>query len=97
MTQVALFRAIRSAAHTSPRLPALGGTRYHRGPGVPAGLASDDHPYRGNPPSLIGTFAAMAALGYGINNLTLFGLVLAVGIVVDDAIVMVENVERLLA
>jgi hydrophobe/amphiphile efflux-1 (HAE1) family protein len=46
------------------------------------------------PVSLVGTFAAMAALGYGINNLTLFGLVLAVGIVVDDAIVVVENVER---
>jgi hydrophobe/amphiphile efflux-1 (HAE1) family protein len=46
------------------------------------------------PVSLIGTFAAMAALGYSINNLTLFGLVLAVGIVVDDAIVVVENVER---
>src|SRR6202011_4541048 len=41
-----------------------------------------------------GTFAAMAALGFAINNLTLFGLVLAVGIVVDDAIVVVENVER---
>src|SRR5512147_442397 len=49
------------------------------------------------PVSLVGTFAAMAALGYGINNLTLFGLVLAVGIVVDDAIVVVENVERHLA
>ena len=36
----------------------------------------------------------MAALGFAINNLTLFGLVLAVGIVVDDAIVVVENVER---
>jgi hydrophobe/amphiphile efflux-1 (HAE1) family protein len=46
------------------------------------------------PVSLIGTFAMMAALGYSINNLTLFGLVLAVGIVVDDAIVVVENVER---
>ncbi len=46
------------------------------------------------PVSLVGTFAAMAALGFGINNLTLFGLVLAVGIVVDDAIVVVENVER---
>jgi len=46
------------------------------------------------PVSLIGTFAIMAALGYSINNLTLFGLVLAVGIVVDDAIVVVENVER---
>ena len=49
------------------------------------------------PVSLVGTFAAMAAMGYGINNLTLFGLVLAVGIVVDDAIVVVENVERHLA
>ncbi|MBC8051009.1 MAG: efflux RND transporter permease subunit, partial [Chitinophagales bacterium] len=49
------------------------------------------------PVSLIGTFAVMAALGYSINNLTLFGLVLAVGIVVDDAIVVVENVERRLA
>ena len=46
------------------------------------------------PVSLIGTFAAMSALGFSINNLTLFGLVLAVGIVVDDAIVVVENVER---
>jgi hydrophobe/amphiphile efflux-1 (HAE1) family protein len=49
------------------------------------------------PVSLVGTFAAMAALGFSINNLTLFGLVLAVGIVVDDAIVVVENVERHLA
>jgi len=49
------------------------------------------------PVSLVGTFAVMAALGYSINNLTLFGLVLAVGIVVDDAIVVVENVERHLA
>jgi hydrophobe/amphiphile efflux-1 (HAE1) family protein len=46
------------------------------------------------PVSLVGTFAIMAALGFAINNLTLFGLVLAVGIVVDDAIVVVENVER---
>ncbi|MBX9790818.1 MAG: efflux RND transporter permease subunit [Pirellulales bacterium] len=46
------------------------------------------------PVSLIGTFAVMAALGFSLNNLTLFGLVLAIGIVVDDAIVVVENVER---
>lgn len=46
------------------------------------------------PVSLIGTFAVMAAFGFSINNLTLFGLVLAVGIVVDDAIIIVENVER---
>src|SRR6202047_4519274 len=46
------------------------------------------------PVSLVGTFAAMAALGFSINNLTLFGLVLAVGIVVDDASVVGENVER---
>ncbi|WP_072394209.1 multidrug efflux RND transporter permease subunit [Hyphomicrobium sp. CS1GBMeth3] len=48
------------------------------------------------PVSLVGTFAAMAAFGYTINTLTLFALVLAVGIVVDDAIVVVENVERYL-
>lgn len=49
------------------------------------------------PVSLIGTFAVLAALGFSLNNLSLFGLVLAVGIVVDDAIVVVENVERNLA
>lgn len=46
------------------------------------------------PVSLIGTFAMLAALGFSLNNLSLFGLVLAIGIVVDDAIVVVENVER---
>ena len=46
------------------------------------------------PVSLIGTFAVMAMLGFSLNNLSLFGLVLAIGIVVDDAIVVVENVER---
>ncbi|NNM71886.1 efflux RND transporter permease subunit [Enterovirga aerilata] len=46
------------------------------------------------PVSLIGTFAVMSAFGFSLNNLTLFGLVLAIGIVVDDAIVVVENVER---
>ncbi len=46
------------------------------------------------PVSLIGTFAAMYLFGFSINNLSLFGLVLAIGIVVDDAIVVVENVER---
>ncbi|MBO7522054.1 MAG: multidrug efflux RND transporter permease subunit [Opitutales bacterium] len=46
------------------------------------------------PVSLIGTFATMYAMGFSINNLSLFGLVLAIGIVVDDAIVVVENVER---
>ena len=46
------------------------------------------------PVSLVGTFAVMQGLGFSINMLTLFGLVLAVGIVVDDAIVVVENVER---
>ena len=48
------------------------------------------------PVSLIGTFAVMAALGFTFNTLSLFGLVLAIGIVVDDAIVVVENVERYL-
>jgi len=46
------------------------------------------------PVSLVGTFAIMSALGFSINALSLFGLVLAIGIVVDDAIVVVENVER---
>jgi hydrophobe/amphiphile efflux-1 (HAE1) family protein len=46
------------------------------------------------PVSLIGTFAVLAGVGYSLNNLSLFGLVLAIGIVVDDAIVVVENVER---
>src|SRR6202012_20896 len=46
------------------------------------------------PVSLVGTFAILYAVGISLNNLSLFGLVLAVGIVVDDAIVVVENVER---
>jgi len=46
------------------------------------------------PVSLVGTFGVMYLCGFSINNLTLFGLVLAIGIVVDDAIVVVENVER---
>ncbi|MEM8572918.1 MAG: efflux RND transporter permease subunit, partial [Pseudomonadota bacterium] len=46
------------------------------------------------PVSLIGTFAVLFALGFSLNLLTLFGLVLAIGIVVDDAIVVIENVER---
>jgi multidrug efflux pump len=49
------------------------------------------------PVSLIGTFAAMSAFGFSLNMLSLFGLVLAIGIVVDDAIVVVENVERHIA
>ena len=49
------------------------------------------------PVSLVGTFAVMLGLGFSINNLSLFGLVLAIGIVVDDAIVVVENVERNIA
>ncbi len=49
------------------------------------------------PISLIGTFGVMQAFGFSLNNLSLFGLVLAIGIVVDDAIVVVENMERRLA
>jgi hydrophobe/amphiphile efflux-1 (HAE1) family protein len=49
------------------------------------------------PVSLVGTFFFMAAFGFTLNNLSLFGLVLAIGIVVDDAIVVVENVERNIA
>ena len=49
------------------------------------------------PVSIVGTFAGMYALGFTINTLTLFGMVLAIGIVVDDAIVVLENVERIMA
>ena len=49
------------------------------------------------PVSLIGTFAVMSLMGFTLNNLTLFGLVLAIGIVVDDAIVVLENIERQMA
>ena len=48
------------------------------------------------PVSLIGSFAMLAAFGFSVNNLSLFGMVLAIGIVVDDAIVVVENIERLM-
>src|SRR4030095_483559 len=51
-------------------------------------------PVRGVPVSLIGTRGVMHLFGFGLNTLSLFGLVLAIGIVVDDAIVVVENVER---
>jgi len=53
-------------------------------------------PFAAVPVSLIGTFAGLFLLGYSINTLTLFGLVLAIGIVVDDAIVVLENVERIM-
>ncbi|KTQ96998.1 acriflavine resistance protein B [Aureimonas ureilytica] len=49
------------------------------------------------PIALLGTFAVMWAIGYSVNVLTMFGMVLAIGIIVDDAIVVVENVERLMA
>jgi multidrug efflux pump len=49
------------------------------------------------PVSLMGTFAMMATFGYSINVLTMFGMVLAIGILVDDAIVVVENVERIMS
>ena len=48
------------------------------------------------PVVLLGTFGAMSVAGFSINTLTLFGLVLAIGLLVDDAIVVVENVERVM-
>ncbi len=48
------------------------------------------------PVALLGTCAALLALGFSINVLTMFGMVLAIGILVDDAIVVVENVERIM-
>ena len=49
------------------------------------------------PVALLGTFTVMLGLGFSINVLTMFGMVLAIGILVDDAIIVVENVERLMA
>src|SRR5271155_2726066 len=49
------------------------------------------------PVSIIGTFTVMSILGFSLNNISLFGLVLAIGIVVDDAIVVLENIERMMA
>src|SRR5512134_3283805 len=49
------------------------------------------------PIALLGTFASLLALGFSINVLTMFGMVLVIGIVVDDAIVVVENVERIMS
>lgn len=49
------------------------------------------------PVVLLGTFAVLGILGYSINMLTMFGLVLAIGLLVDDAIVVVENVERVMS
>ncbi len=65
-----------------------------RGAVVPAKLAVGADPLVAVPVAIVGTFAVMAALGFSLNNLTLFGLVLAIGIVVDDAIVVVEAVEH---
>jgi multidrug efflux pump subunit AcrB len=49
------------------------------------------------PVILLGTFAVLSLAGFSINTLTMFGMVLAIGLLVDDAIVVVENVERLMA
>src|SRR3546814_8402128 len=49
------------------------------------------------PVVLLGTFGTMAAVGFSINTLSMFGLVLAIGLLVDDAIVVVENVDRVMA
>src|SRR5690606_35630909 len=49
------------------------------------------------PVVLLGTFGVLAAFGYSVNTLTMFGMVLAIGLLVDDAIVVVENVERVMS
>jgi multidrug efflux pump subunit AcrB len=60
-------------------------------------MAGRDHPIVAIPVSLIGCFLMMSGLGLTFNTLSLFGLVLAIGIVVDDAIVVVENAERFIS
>ncbi len=63
---------------------------------VPAELRATLIPTIAVPVVLLGTFGVLAALGYSINTLTMFGMVLSIGLLVDDAIVVVENVERLM-
>ena len=70
------------------------GARGVRGLHLSAGLARHAHSAAAVPVSLIGTFVIFPLLGFSINTLSLFGLVLAIGLVVDDAIVVVEAVER---
>ena len=61
---------------------------------VPADWRASIIPLIAVPVSVVGTFSILYLLGFSLNTLSLFGLVLAIGIVVDDAIVVVENVER---
>ncbi|SQC09161.1 RND multidrug efflux transporter, Acriflavin resistance protein [Klebsiella pneumoniae] len=74
--------------------PAGGG---RGGVAVPAELAGDADRSAGDPVSLIGTFAVLYLLGYSANTLSLFAIILALTMVVDDAIVVVENVETKMA
>jgi multidrug efflux pump len=98
-------RGLRDRLRPDPvraRLDRVGGAHAARSGGagrarrhpVPADLAASVIPLLAVPVSVIGTFAVMHLFGFSINALSLFGLVLAIGIVVDDAIVVVENVER---
>jgi multidrug efflux pump len=63
---------------------------------LPAEPAGHDHSDAGDSGCAAGTFIGLSALHYTLNQLTLFGMVLAIGIVVDDAIVVIENVERIM-
>ena len=69
-------------------------SRHPRDVPVPPELAQHDHPGHHDPRLPVGTFAFVKLFGFSINTLTLFGIVLATGIVVDDAIVVIENIER---
>jgi len=71
--------------------------RYYRDLLVPSRLARNHYSGREIPVSLIGTFAFIKLFGFSINSLTLFGITLATGLVVDDAIVVIENVQRHIA
>ena len=87
-------QSIDAVVHTLVRGAAA---RRARGRAVPADLARVVIPLAAVPVSLVGTLAVMHLFGFSLNALSLFGLVLAIGIVVDDAIVVVENVERNIA
>ena len=95
--------------HPGKGLELLGGAKALHIPNLPQNRRAQRHADAGDgvdelvvfhqliPVVLLGTFGIMSVLGFSINTLTMFGLVLAIGLLVDDAIVVVENVERIMA
>jgi multidrug efflux pump len=90
-TSVFIDRSIKSVFETIGRGDRPGRARHLL---LPAQPARDDHPDRHDPVSLVGAFGLMYLFGFTVNTLSLLAMVLAIGLVVDDAIVMLENIHR---